>query len=641
MSTILDELVVVLGLQSKGLDSGAAAAQKKLEAIEDAGAKAVTQTDRLGTRLDVVGEKALDASEAAEKHAKATKKVSETSDTAAKGVSNLSGKMASFLALIGGTVAIRAFIKDAIETNTQLYFMSRNLDMSVQGLYALGAAAQEIGIGKGSLQQLAASLKQIPGQLLAGQTPTLLPLLARAGISFDQSPQQIMVGLARYFATMPASIALGLGTSYGLSYDQMTFLLQGVQKVQAAFDRDKAFAPTTAQARQFAAMKQQIADIGLAFTKLGYDLLSKAAPILEKVFDLLMRFGNWAQQHERLVSSFLVALAAGIGGVSVAALALGASLIEFDPIVLAIVGAIAALSAAITFLVQDYQAWANGQKSTFDWEAFTRLVRNAGDAFDYLKNKIEGLGDAWNRFAQTPPGRMITSLADSIANQIIPPGAINQTSDFTRRIGQAIARQEGFYTAGTIPQRANNPGDIEWGDFARRHGATSYITAAGGHQIAVFPDTGTGWDALYALWDSKIGAGKSVLDALEDLSGHEPGYAAKVLANAGLPANTTEPPTKWGHESYRTESAPAGESWWLRLRDWDQNVGRAIDNWFLYGHSNPHQLSSNTHTDNSVTNNVGTVNINGNGQMASMTPGVARGMDWTTLLMQGNYGLTG
>lgn len=619
MATILDELVVVLGLSSKGLDSGAPAAQKKLEAIEDAGEKASAQTEKLGTHLDAAGKKAASASDAAGKHAKNTKKISEESESASKSLGNLSGKMASFLALIGGTVAIRAFIKDTIETNTQLYFMSRNLDMSVQGLYALGAAAQEIGIGKGSLQQLAASLRQIPGQLLAGQTPTLLPLLARAGISFDQSPQQIMAGLARYFATMPASIALGLGTSYGLSYDQMTFLLQGVQKVQAAFDRDKAFAPTTAQAQRFAAMKQQITDIGLAFTKLGYDLLSKAAPFLEKVFDLLMRFGAWAQQHETLVSSFLVALAAGIGAVSVATLGLGAAMIGFNPIILAIVAAIAALSGAITFLTQDYRAWANGEASTFNWSEFESNVSKAAEAWRSLKQHIEDATDAFEKWLRSHgikiPEDAVSKAATWYWNHLTLPGQlgikVNETSDLTRQIGRGIAQQEGFNTTGSVSQRANNPGDIEWGDFARRHGATSYITAAGGKQIAVFPDSGTGWEALYALWNSKMAKGMSVSDALESWSGRAPGYVAGVLKNAGIGSGSIAPHLQ-------------------NLRGLLHSFGSSGSNG-----------TSNTHTDNSVTNNVGTVNIHGNGQMGSLTPGMARGMDWTTLLMQSNYGLTG
>lgn len=56
---------------------------------------------------------------------------------------------------------------------------------------------------------------------------------------------------------------------------------------------------------------------------------------------------------------------------------------------------------------------------------------------------------------------------------------------------EAIAREEGFYTNGSRPQRNNNPGDLLWGDEAQRFGATH-----GDPHFAVFPDVETGWDAL-------------------------------------------------------------------------------------------------------------------------------------------------
>ena len=62
-------------------------------------------------------------------------------------------------------------------------------------------------------------------------------------------------------------------------------------------------------------------------------------------------------------------------------------------------------------------------------------------------------------------------------------------------VANAIKMQEGFDKPGSIPNKANNPGDIEYGPFARAHGATGSITAAGGKQIAVFPSADVGMNA--------------------------------------------------------------------------------------------------------------------------------------------------
>ncbi len=59
---------------------------------------------------------------------------------------------------------------------------------------------------------------------------------------------------------------------------------------------------------------------------------------------------------------------------------------------------------------------------------------------------------------------------------------------------EAIARQEGFYTPGSRPNRNNNPGDLEYGAFAKRNGATS-----GDPRFAVFPSVAVGLEALAIL----------------------------------------------------------------------------------------------------------------------------------------------
>ena len=59
---------------------------------------------------------------------------------------------------------------------------------------------------------------------------------------------------------------------------------------------------------------------------------------------------------------------------------------------------------------------------------------------------------------------------------------------------QAMARQEGFYSKGTRPNRNNNPGDIEYGAFARAHGATG-----SDGRFAIFPNAAAGFAAMAAL----------------------------------------------------------------------------------------------------------------------------------------------
>ena len=67
-------------------------------------------------------------------------------------MAGLTGKLGAFLALLGGTVAIKTFIRDAIDTNTQLSFLSRNLGIDAQSIFAWSTASQELGGSAAGLQ---------------------------------------------------------------------------------------------------------------------------------------------------------------------------------------------------------------------------------------------------------------------------------------------------------------------------------------------------------------------------------------------------------------------------------------------------------------------------------------------------------
>lgn len=79
-------------------------------------------------------------------------------------------------------------------------------------------------------------------------------------------------------------------------------------------------------------------------------------------------------------------------------------------------------------------------------------------------------------------------------------------------LAQAIARMEGFYAAGSVPnrpQRNNNPGDIEFGPFAQRYGAIH-----GDPRFAVFPDVVHGFEALNALLASPEYIGLTIAECV-------------------------------------------------------------------------------------------------------------------------------
>jgi hypothetical protein len=117
--------------------------------------------------------------------------------------------------------------------------------------------------------------------------------------------------------------------------------------------------------------------------------------------------------------------------------------------------------------------------------------------------------------------------------------------DFISTWADAIARFEGFYSAGSRPQRNNNPGDLK---FAGQAGAIGKDAAG----FAIFPDAATGFQALYNQLNKYVRdfPGYSILEIMahylgqgstptSDSEGNAFQYADSVAGALGVPADTT------------------------------------------------------------------------------------------------------
>ncbi len=555
MATIIDSLIVTLGLDSKDVDAKAPGVRSKLADLEKAASKTEHGVKGIG---------------------KASK------DTGSE-LTVLSAKLGSFLAVIGGTVAVRAFLKNTIETNTQLYFLSRNLDISTQKLFAWSAASQEIGGSKGGMQNFMRTIAEMPGQLLTGQMPKLLPLFARLGISFREPFSQIMVDLSKRFSGMDRKVAFSFGLAAGIPEDMMNLLLEGPGAVEAATKRTAKFAPSSKEVESAKELKRGVTDLELQFVKIGYDLLYKITPALEKFLGFLQSIGGWAQKHEKLVAlvagiaAGLASIAGAIGIVTAASSAFMAILGVFASPVMGAVAVIAALGAAILLLWNDYKVWSEGGISHFDWAAWIGWIQKATNVWNDLSGAI---GSAWQSLEKW--SGKATHVVSHAASTVLTA------------IEKNIAGQEGFYASGNnIPKRAHNPGDILYSPFAIAHGATGYLTAAGGKKIATFPDDATGFRAMDALLKTK---GYANLTPEQTISRWQTGRSASLMDGIGGAAHVPSSIAASTH-------------------------------------------TSSSHTDNSKTTHIGTINLHNPPGSAAITPSMARGMDWTTLATQLNFGV--
>lgn len=541
---LLSELVVKLGLDSADLQAKGGAAQKKLDDIEKSAA---------GAESGIKG-------------------VGEASKGAAGELVGLTGKLGAFLALIGGTYALEKFARDAIQTNTQLGLLAKNIGVSAQSIFSLGVASEELGGTSGGLQGVLKMISQEGSNLAFLGESRLIPFFARMRIALPnpRDPNGPVVALremARY-----AENAMKLGANRTTMHNwfaefipdegTINLILQGTAALDAAQVRAKKWAPSPSEIAGAMAMKSALADLSAQFMKVGYDILQAATPAIETFLGILQRLGAWIDGHATL-SAWILGIGVALAGIAAAATTLGIILPALEaafavlsgPIGL-VVAAIAALGSGFLLLLGDYKTWEKGGISEFDWSGLADRVRLVGNAFEWVGDRIEratGSFLKWlkshgisvgtiaeNVFRGSAIGEIASTLSDVLGIHMNAPEQV-------QRLGEGIATAEGFYNQGgapNIPQRTNNPGDIEYGPFAQRHGATGFETASGGKKIAVFPNVATGMKALYALLQGSYG-GMTMQQALAKytgLSGADlASYSAQASRTSGLSLSSMLP----------------------------------------------------------------------------------------------------
>lgn len=583
MSTIIDELIVKLGLDPKDLSTKGKESVKQLKGLEEQ-----------------------------------TTKVEKSGKEATKGLEDLTRGLGRMFAVLGGSYAIKSFITDTINQNAALDRLSKNLGVSVTTLSAWGNAVEEVGGNAKSVQGTFDMLSKAQTQIRLTGESSLIPFFARLGINLGafgekaRPVEDILLDLSDKFSKMDRTQANNMGRMMGLDQDTLNLLLKGRQAVELMIKRQKEHnAVTKAEAEQDAKWQHEIVTLNQTLNKFGRDLLQSAAPALETLFGALNKFGNWIHNNREFVTDFLSVMAVGLGALAIAT----------APIDLTIASVIL-LGAAIALLYQDYQTWKNGGNSFVDWQVWKDRIDEVTDAIHHLRDELKGLQKVIDLIDKIPGTDKISKWMNPSDDEKkttlknffgITPHGHNRFEGPSKQ-AQAIGQIEGFNAKGSSPnrpQRNHNPGDIEYGDFARKNGATGTDG-----RFAIFPDDQTGYRALDALLKSKDYKDLTVAQAISKFAPPKENDTAKYIkdftARTGLGANDL------------INGSPYGG-----IKGASSNVAQA---------SQPG--ASTTHSDNSTSVTTGDINIFTNKDDAPGIAGDFKGAVDYLFTSQANSGLT-
>lgn len=354
MATIIDSLIVKLGLDTTDYDKG----RKKI-----------------GGSLKDTGKEAKDMG----------KKVKESAREGSSGFNDMAKEAAKFLAIIGGTAAVTNFAKNVIESSAAMYRFSQNIKESFTQISILSGAAEVAGGSVEGLQGTLDMLSKAQTELKLTGNSSLLPFFNALKIAPSEaagSVTDLFQVIHNRMMGMDRKDAFNLGQMFGIDAGTMNLLLSSDQEFKGLLEwQTKLNKLTEQQAKQYKGMSQSLKMLEQETEAFGISLLSGASPALEKIIDLFRKFGDWCKENEQFVTVFLGAMAAGLAAVGIASIPVSATAVS-----------ILALAAAFATLWDDYQTFKNGGEALMPWDKWIPNLEKAYDLLTKVKNKANEYG---------------------------------------------------------------------------------------------------------------------------------------------------------------------------------------------------------------------------------------------------------
>lgn len=283
-TTIVDALVVTLGLDLSGFKKG------KQEAA------------KITSEMTKEQIKALKASETAAK--KAAKEQEEANKRAKESFTKLRNEVLALAAVFTGGMGIKNFIEETIGSAANLGFMSKNLQMSTTDLAAWQNAARRAGSSAEGITAALSASQQEVAKFKIGQVSEGVQQFFRWGGSVNDLKDGNTYLLARarivqnMYRTDPGRARL-VAQQMGVSESEFNFIRQGPAAILALVDAQKKNAAVTdAMAQKAQELRNKWLDLTDRLKYTGTVVLLELMPVLEQLAGKLMKAAEYAADHK-------------------------------------------------------------------------------------------------------------------------------------------------------------------------------------------------------------------------------------------------------------------------------------------------------------------------------------------------------
>lgn len=501
MATVIDSLVVTLGLDPKAFKAGSAQARTDLKATSDEAQKRAREMEASGK-------------------------------VAAQYFSKIRNEALALLGVFTAGMGIKNFVEHTILGAASLGRLSQNLGMSTESLSAWQRVAEDAGgSAEGMNAQLKESQKTI-AQFKMGQSSESLEWFWRMGGNKEDLKDGNSYLLARadiisrIYKTDPGRAQL-VASQMGISDDQFNLLKQGRSAVlEQVAAMEKLSAISAEDARQADELRKKWLGVERTFTLVGIKVVEALMPAFDTLIGYIKQLGDWVVSHKdditNWVKSAVKAVQEFATEVQKAADAVGGwqnVLIALAGLkILSMVSPLLSLAGALTGI--------GGGLANIALSGPGALIALGLLAEQIRKNSFEKAIPAGPNHDQY--------VAEAQAGGVVTPDVAQPPPGGFGKLGQWF---NGKKTPVGTPRgiRNNNPGNIRYGDFAYKMGATG--RDSGG--FAIFPTMAAGTAAENALLQKYLARGddtvrKIISKYAPDSENDTNGYIAQVAKKLGV-----------------------------------------------------------------------------------------------------------
>ncbi len=280
MATVIDALVVTLGMNAKDFVSGAAKATTALKSTSSEATKTAKEMEARGKQ-------------------------------AAEFFSKIRNEALAMLAVFTAGVGIKNFVENTIVGAASLGRMSQNLGMSTEALSAWQRVAEDAGgTAEGMTAQLKESQKAVAGFKMGQSSESLQWFFRMGGKTSDLKDGNTYL-MARskiisdIFKTDPGKAQL-VASQMGISDDQFNLLKQGPALVQAQVAAmEKLSAISAEDARQADELRKKWLQVERTFTLVGIKVVEALMPAFDSLLGYIKQLGDWVVTHKDDITAWV------------------------------------------------------------------------------------------------------------------------------------------------------------------------------------------------------------------------------------------------------------------------------------------------------------------------------------------------